>query len=85
MKPWSWIPRTNIYLVCKICNSTNHNTIVCPRIGDLKPKCDKCNFLHHIENNGLICGYCTSMGHIEDMCWKKNKYTKPHATTNNYL
>jgi hypothetical protein len=25
------------------------------------------------------------MGHIEDMCWKKSKDAKPHATTNNYL
>jgi hypothetical protein len=25
------------------------------------------------------------MGHTKNMCWKKNKDTKPHTTTNNYL
>ncbi len=78
-------PRINTSLVCQICNAINHITIVCLRIGDLKPKCDKCRLLHWIENIGFICGYCTNMGHAEDMCWKKNKDTKPHVTTNNYL
>ncbi len=37
------------------------------------------------KNCGLRCGYYTSMGHMEDWCWKKGKEIKPHFVTNNYL
>jgi hypothetical protein len=38
-----------------------------------------------MENFGLRCGYCTRVGHIEDMCWKKGKEVKSHSIAKKYL
>ncbi len=58
----------NTSVVCQICDVVDHIVIVCLRIGDLQPKCNKCGLPHRMENCGLKCGYYTGMGHIEDMC-----------------
>ncbi len=44
---------TIISLVCQIYNVVDHIVIVCPRIGDLGPKCGKCGFSHQTQNYGL--------------------------------
>ncbi len=81
------MPRFGVvnYSTCQICNSINHVVIICLKIRDLKPKCDKCNFLHRTKKCGVKCGCCTRMGHIDNRCWKKRNYVKPQSTTNNYL
>jgi hypothetical protein len=58
---------------------------MCPRIGNLKPKCVKSGLPHKMENYGVKCGYCSNMGHIEDKCWKRGKDGKTTSTLNNYL
>jgi hypothetical protein len=58
-------PRTSISSMCQICNAIDHIVIVCSRIGDLKPKCNKCGLPHRTKSCGLKCGYYTWMGHTE--------------------
>jgi hypothetical protein len=70
--------------MCQICNLVDHVVPICPEIGDLKLKCGKCSLPHKTKNYGFKCGYCVGMGHIENKCWKKEKETKSHSTTNNY-
>jgi hypothetical protein len=60
--------RTNNSNVCQICKSTDHIAIMCPHIGDLKPKCAKCGLPHNMEFCKMRCGYCYGMGHIEERC-----------------
>jgi hypothetical protein len=49
--------------VCHICNLVDHVATICPRIGDLKPKCGKCGLPHRLKNCGLTYGYYNGMGH----------------------
>jgi hypothetical protein len=78
-------PGANSSSVCKICKSSDHIATMCPRIGDLKPKCVKCRLPHKMENCGVKCGYYSSMGHTKDKCWKWGKDGKTTSTSNNYL
>ncbi len=71
--------------MCQICNVVDHIVIIYSRIGDLHLKCNKCGLPHRMENFGLRCGYCTRVGHIEDMCWKKGKEVKSHSIAKKYL
>jgi hypothetical protein len=69
--------RVNSSTMCQICRTNDQITIICPHIGDLKPKCARCGLsTHKMENHGVNCGYCSSVGHREDRCWKKGKDEK---------
>jgi hypothetical protein len=54
--------------ICHICSLVDHVATICPRIGDLKPKCGKCGLPHRTKNCGSRSGYYTSLGHMEDLC-----------------
>jgi hypothetical protein len=38
-----------------------------------------------MENCGVKCGYCSSMGHMKDKQWKIGKYGKALFVATNYL
>jgi hypothetical protein len=42
-----------IAFICQICGFGDHVASICPRIGDLKPKCGKCGLPHKTKNFGL--------------------------------
>ncbi len=52
--------------MCQICKASDHIATTCLRIGDLKLKCVKCGLPYKMENCGVKCGYCASMGHMKD-------------------
>jgi len=54
--------------MCQICKANDHIATICPRIGDLKPKCVKCDLPHKMDNCGVKCGYYFGMGHTKDIC-----------------
>jgi hypothetical protein len=69
--------RISSYTMCQICRTSDQITITCPCIGDLKAKCARCGLsTHKTKNHGVKCGYCYSMRHIEDRCWKRGKDEK---------
>lgn len=69
--------RVSSSTVCQIYKVNDQITITCLRIRDLKPKCARCDLsTHKIENRRVKCGYCSSMGHTEDRCWKRKKMRK---------
>jgi len=70
-------PRVSNSIVCQIYKASDQITITCLHIRDLKPKCARCDLsTHKIENHRVKCGYCSSMGHAKDRCWKRKKKRK---------
>jgi hypothetical protein len=57
---------------CQLCRSDEHTASACPKLVYLRPKCAKCGGGHKIKNCNLKCSFCSSMGHIENRCWRKN-------------
>jgi hypothetical protein len=70
---------------CQICKGRDHIATTCPRLNEPRPKCAKCGMPHRIENCGVKCSFCSSLGHSEDRCWKKSKDGKSHSGTANFL
>jgi hypothetical protein len=42
--------------MCQICRANDHIATICLHIGDLKPKCVKCNLPRKVEKCGVKCG-----------------------------
>jgi hypothetical protein len=40
---------------------------------------------HRIENYGVKCSFCSSLGHSEDRCWKKSKDGRSNSGAVNFL
>jgi len=70
---------------CQICKGGDHLATACPRLNEARPKCVKCEMPHRIENCGVKCNYCSSLGHSEDRCWKKPKDGKSPSGAANFL
>jgi len=70
---------------CHICKGRDHLTTACPRLNEPWPKCAKCGLFHRIENCGIKCSFCASLGHSEDRCWKKPKDGKSHFGAANFF
>jgi hypothetical protein len=70
---------------CHIYKEGDHLTIAYPRLNESQAKCAKCGMSHRIENCGIKCFFCASLGHSEDRCWKKPKDAKSHFGTTNFL
>jgi hypothetical protein len=69
---------------CQLCQAEDHTAVACPKHNDMRPKCNKCDGGHKVENYGIRCSFCNVIGHSEDRCWRK-KNTKPFNFTANYL
>jgi len=76
---------SNVLGVCQICQAGDHKATTYPRLNEAWPKCAKCNMPHRMENCGIKCTFCTSLGHSEDRCWKKPKDGKTHIGTANFV
>jgi hypothetical protein len=70
---------------CQICKGGDHLATACPRLNEPWPKCAKCGMSHRTENYGIKCSFCSSLGHLEDMCWKKPKDGKSHSRAAKFL
>jgi hypothetical protein len=53
---------------CQICKGRDHLATTCPRLNEPRPKFAKCGMPHRIENCGIKCTFCTSLGHSKDKC-----------------
>jgi hypothetical protein len=58
--------RVNSSTMCQIWKASDHIATFYSCIGDLKLKCVKCGLPYKMENCGIKCGYCASMGHMKD-------------------
>ncbi len=67
---------------CQICKGGDHLATACPRLNEPWPKCAKCGMSHRTENYGIKCSFCSSLGHLDYMCWKKPKDGKSHSRSN---
>ncbi len=76
---------STIYGGCQICKGGDHLATTCPRINEPQPKCAKCDMPHKTENCGIKCTFYASLGHFEDICWKKPKDGKSHFGAANFL
>jgi hypothetical protein len=70
---------------CQIYKGGDHLAIACLKLNDPWPKCAKCGMFHRIENYGIKCSFCSSLGHSKDRCWKKPKDGKSHSRVTNFL
>jgi hypothetical protein len=76
---------STLLMECQICKGRDHIATTCPRLNESRPKCAKCGMPHRIENCGVKCSFCSSLGHSEDKCWKKSKDGKSHSGAANFL
>jgi hypothetical protein len=76
-------PVTSISLMCQIYNAIDHISIVCPKIENIKPKCDKCGLSHKtkIMDPNVGTTYVWDILKID----VRRRARRPNHTTNNYL
>ncbi len=78
-------PSSTLLRECQICKGRDHIATACPRLNEPRPKCAKCGMPHRIENYGVKCSFCSSLGHSEDRCWKKSKDGRSNSGAVNFL
>jgi predicted aspartyl protease len=76
---------STLHRECQICKGKDHIATTCPRFYEPRPKCAKCGMPHRIDNYGVKCSFCSSLGHSEDRCWKKTKDGRSNSGAANFL